>query len=257
MLHKAVSSDNDRDSLHCTKHYTTALIAAAGMSTRMTDADGHPCAKQQLQVMGIPVLARTMLAYQAAQTVSEIVLIARREDFDAFIAMAREYRITKLRRITEGGQTRQESVRRGLAVVSDATKYVAIADGARCLITPEQIDTVNRTAYRTEAAIAATPAIDSIKIADSKHRTEASPDRTTVWQAQTPQTFALDLYRAAAYYAKEHGTQATDDSALVEAIGRQVTLVNCGRENIKITTYADLYLARAILQYRAHSGEKS
>ncbi len=239
------------------KHYTTALIAAAGMSTRMTDEFGNPCAKQQLQVMGIPVLARTLLAYEAAETVSEIILITRREDFDAFIAMAREYHITKLRRVTEGGETRQDSVRRGLSVVSEATRYVAIADGARCLITPDQIDAVNRAAYRTDAAIAATPAVDSIKIADRKNRTTASPDRATIWQAQTPQTFAIDLYRAAAYYAKDHGIQATDDSALVEAIGRHVALVDCGRENIKITARADLYLARAILQYRATAAEKN
>ena len=228
------------------KHYTTAIIAAAGSSTRMGDG----VSKQQLEIDGIPVLARTLLAYEQALTVQEIILTARREEFEPFRALAEAYKITKLKRITEGGATRQESVRHGLDVVSKKTKFVAIADGARCLITPEQIDRVNLTAYRTDAASAAVPATDTVKIVDTHNRTVASPDRKTVWLAQTPQTFALPLYRAAAYYAKEKGVEATDDNSLVEAIGRQVTLVDCGKENIKITTPTDLYLAHAILTSR-------
>lgn len=228
------------------KHYTTAIIAAAGSSTRMGDG----VSKQQLEIDGVPVLARTLLAYEAALTVQEIVLTARREEFDIFLSLAKRYKITKLKRITEGGSTRQESVRRGLDVVSKKTKFVAIADGARCLILPEQIDRVNLTAYRTNAASAAVPSTDTVKIVDAHNRTVSSPDRKTVWLAQTPQTFSLPLYRAAAYYAKEKGIDATDDNALVEAIGRSVTLVDCGKENIKITTPSDLYLARAILASR-------
>ena len=234
------------------KHYTTALIAAAGCSTRM----GSKTSKQLLEIDGVPVLARTLLAYEAAATVRDIVLIARREDFDTFIALAKQYGITKLKRITKGGATRQDSVRRGLGVVNEKTKFVAIADGARCLITPDQIDRVNVTAYRTDAASAATPATDTVKIADRKGRIEDTPDRTTVWLAQTPQTFALPLYRAAAYHAKETGYVATDDNSLVEHIGRKVTLVDCGNENIKITTPADLYIARAILARRADAAKE-
>ena len=229
------------------KHYTTALIAAAGSSTRM----GGTTSKQLLEIDGIPVLARTLLAYQAAATVQEIVLIARREEFEGFRALAEQYGITKLKRITEGGQTRQASVRCGLAVVSKQTRYVAIADGARCLITPEQIDRVNLTAYRTDAASAGVPATDTVKLVDNRGRTKDSPNRASVWLAQTPQTFSFALYRAAAYHAKEKGLEATDDNSLVEAIGRPVTMVDCGRENLKITTPEDIYLARAILTRRA------
>ncbi|MBO5898739.1 MAG: 2-C-methyl-D-erythritol 4-phosphate cytidylyltransferase, partial [Clostridia bacterium] len=135
------------------KHYTTAIIAAAGSSTRM----GSGVSKQQLEIDGIPVLARTLLAYEQALTVQEIILTARKEEFEPFRALAERYQITKLKRITEGGATRQDSVRHGLDVVSKKTKFVAIADGARCLITPEQIDRVNLTAYRTDAASAAVP----------------------------------------------------------------------------------------------------
>ena len=228
------------------KHYTTALIAAAGSSTRMQAS----VSKQLLEVDGIPVLARTLLAYQAASTVQEIVLIARREDFEQFHAMAVKYGITKLTRMTQGGSTRQESVRRGLRAVSPQTRFVAIADGARCLITPKQIDAVNLTAYRTDAASAGYPVTDTVKIVDQKRRTVDSPDRSTVWLAQTPQTFSLPLYRVAAYYAKENGYEATDDNALVENIGRRVTMVDCGKQNLKITTPEDIVIAQAILASR-------
>lgn len=230
--------------------YTTAIIAAAGSSARM----GSDSSKLLLSLDGVPVLARTLSAYQAAKNIDEIVLVARREDYDSFIALAKQYRITKLKRITQGADDRQTSVLRGLEVVSEKTKFVAIADGARCLTTPEQIDLICDTAYRTMAASAATPAIDTIKLVDSKGYTKKnSPDRKDVWLAQTPQIFSLPLYRAAAYHAKENGLIATDDNALVEAIGRRVKLVDCGKENMKLTTPDDLYTANAILQYRAES----
>lgn len=225
------------------KHFTTALIAAAGSSTRM----GSATSKQLLEIDGVPVLARTLLAYEQSATVQEIVLVARKEDFNTFHALAKQYQITKLKRITSGGATRQDSVMRGLSALSPKTRFVAIADGARCLITPDQIDRVNLTAYRTKAASAAVPATDTVKLTDNKGRAISTPDRSRVWLAQTPQTFSLPLYRAAAYYAKEKGVEATDDNALLEAVGHPVTLVDCGKENIKITTPGDLYIARAIL----------
>ncbi len=233
--------------------HTTAIIAAAGMSSRM----GSKGSKQLLELDGIPVLARTLLAYEAAETIDEIILVARREDFEAFRDLAVAYHITKLKRITEGGSTRQASILNGLNAVSKKTKFLAIADGARCLITPEQIDKVNRTAYRTGAATAAAPAIDTVKIANRYGcTTDDNPPREIVWLAQTPQTFSLPLYRAAAYNAKENGRIATDDNALVEAIGRTVTLVDCGRQNLKITTPEDLYIASAILKYRQEQASK-
>ena len=143
--------------------YTTAIIAAAGSSSRM----GSDESKLLLDLDGMPVLARTLSVYQMAESIDEIILVARREDFDRFIALAKQYRITKLKRITQGGEDRQSSVLRGLEVASDKTEFVAIGDGARCLTTPAQIDLICRTAYRTSAASAATPAVDTVKLVDA------------------------------------------------------------------------------------------
>ena len=110
---------------------------------------------------------------------------------------------------------------------------------------------VNLTAYRTDAASAAVPATDTVKIVDAHTRTVDSPDRSTVWLAQTPQIFSANLYRAAAYTAREAGFTGTDDCSLAERIKyNTVQLVDCGRENMKITTPEDVFFAEAFLALR-------
>ena len=172
-------------------------------------------------------------------------------DVEYFKSIAEEYGIRKLSAVVKGGQSRQESVRLGLAQVSKKTKFVAIADGARCLITPQQIEQVCREAYKTKAASAATPVTDTVKRADKYRRIIETQDRENLWLAQTPQVFDYTLYHAAAYYALEKQFYATDDNSLVEFINHPVKLIDCGRENIKITTPVDLIFAEAILRNRA------
>jgi 2-C-methyl-D-erythritol 4-phosphate cytidylyltransferase len=228
------------------RNHTTAIIVAAGNSTRM----GKGLSKQLMLLRGKPVLAHTLLAYQRAQTIHDIVVAAKPEDFPAVRVIAEQYGITKLRVLTEGGASRQETVLCGLRKVSKKTKYVAIADGARCLTTPEQIEAVCHAAYRLGAASAATPATDTVKIADNKGFIQSTPDRSTLWMAQTPQVFDYQLYHAAAYYALDRQFTATDDNSLIEFVDRKVKLVDCGHENIKITTAVDLLIADAILRSR-------
>ena len=139
----------------------------------------------------------------------------------------------------------------GLDAVHKKSKYVAIADGARCLIQPDQINTVCRAAYRYGAATAAHNSTDTVKIADSKGFIESTTDRKTVWMAQTPQVFKTKLYRAAAYTAMKKGFEGTDDNMLVENIRHPVRLVECGVQNIKITTRDDMLYAEVFLKRHA------
>ena len=225
------------------RRYTTAIVVAAGQSTRMATS----LSKQFLPVDGIPVIARTLLTLEKAKEIREIVLVCREEDREAFLTIAKDYAIQKPLRTVNGGDTRQESVLNGLEAVSDKTKYVAIHDGARCLVTEAMIQNVCLAAYQYGGAIAATKTGDSIKTEGKRQCVEQSPDRNTVWLAQTPQVFKLNLYRAAAYSAKEEGIVATDDAALVERIGGTVKLVDCGKRNLKITTPEDILIAEAFL----------
>ena len=227
-------------------NHTAAIVLAAGSSTRM----GANLNKQMQKVGGIPVLARTLMAYQKCALIREIVVVAQPKDFDAIYQMRKAYGIQKMTHIVAGGATRQQSAKNGMSKLSDRVKYVAIADGARCLITPEQVTKVCLRAYRYQAASAAHQISDTVKRTNSVGMSLETLDRKNLWQAQTPQIFHHSLYIAAMARAESDDFTATDDNALVEHLGYQVRMVECGRENIKITTVDDLLLAEAILMCR-------
>ena len=223
---------------------TAAIIVSAGSSTRM----GTKTSKQFLKVNGMPVLAHTLLAFQKARCIDEIVVVARAEDKDLVQTMATKYGIKKLSAITSGGSTRAASVRYGFRKIHPKTRFVAIHDGARCLITPTQIVKVCRAAYRHRAATAATAVTDTVKMANSRGFIAPTIDRSKVFLAQTPQVFHADLYRAA--LARVEDDFLTDDNQLMEKIKHPVKLVDLGKDNIKITHPDDIARAEFILSQR-------
>lgn len=230
------------------KNFTSAIIAAAGLSERF----GGSVTKQMTELCGLPVLVHTLKAYEQADCIHEIVIVARHDEIAFWERACVEHSISKVTCIVAGGHTRQESVLKGFEAINKKSKFVAIADGARCLITPEQISDVCRAAYKYKAATAAHRSTDTVKIADSKGFIDKTADRDSIWLAQTPQAFKVKLYRAAAYSALKEGFTATDDNSLVEFVGHPVRLVECGSQNIKITTYEDMAVAEGVLTNRAN-----
>ncbi|MBE6631517.1 MAG: 2-C-methyl-D-erythritol 4-phosphate cytidylyltransferase, partial [Ruminococcaceae bacterium] len=170
---------------------------------------------------------------------------------------AEKYGITKLVRTVEGGNTRQESALCGFDATSPKADFVAVHDAARCLITTEDIEKVLDAAIKYGAASASTGVFDTVKIVDSKGFVVKTEDRSTVKLAQTPQIFMRNLYCAAAYTARKEGFEATDDNMLAERIGYQVKLVECDRNNIKITVPEDIEKAEKILEERYRKEETS
>ena len=231
------------------KNFTTAIIAAAGLSERF----GGSVTKQMTELCGLPVLVHTLKAYQNSESIHQIIIVARNDEITFWQMTCQKYGLDKVSDIVPGGNNRQESVLKGLEAVSDKAKFVAIADGARCLITPEQIKEVCHAAYKYKAATAAHRSTDTVKIADSKGFIDKTADRDSVWLAQTPQVFRTKLYRAAAYTALKEGFTATDDNSLVEFVGAPIRLVECGAQNIKITTYDDMAIAEGIIKKRAEA----
>lgn len=229
------------------KNFTSAVIAAAGSSVRF----GGDTTKQMTELCGVPLIVHTLRAYERCDCIHEIIIVAKRDEVAEYERICAVEKLTKVSAVIAGGFTRQDSVLKGLDAVSKKSKFIAIADGARCLITPEQIELVCRAAYKYKAATAAHNSSDTVKIADSKGFIESTADRKTVWLAQTPQIFKTKLYRAAAYTALKRGFDATDDNMLVEEIGHPVRLVECGTQNIKITTRDDLVFAESLLRRRA------
>ncbi len=224
---------------------TAAVILAAGDSKRMGNIN-----KLFYRVGGVPVLAHTLIAYQKCPLIREIVVVAKPEDFSKIQELKRKYGISKLAHLANGGQTRQESAKNGVEKLGDDVKYVAIADGARCLTTPTQITKVCLSAYRQMAACAAHKVTDTVKRATVLHNTTETIDRKDLWEMQTPQVFNTSLYKAAMIRAEENNLMATDDATLIEGLGYRVHLIECGIGNIKITTVEDVPFAEAVLSYR-------
>ncbi len=229
-------------------HFTSAIIAAAGCGSRMCSDSGTT--KQLMELCGLPVIVRTLRAFEECELINEIIVVARRDEVEIYEKYTKDYGFSKISAVVVGGDTRQESVLCGFEAISDESDFVAIHDGARCLITPKMIDAVLFEAFRKGAATAATKATDTVKRADGTGFISETVQREGLWLAQTPQVFKTELYRAAAYVSKEEGFSATDDNSLAEHVGFQVKLVDCGSENIKITTPVDLIVAEAILNHR-------
>ncbi|MBQ4618133.1 MAG: 2-C-methyl-D-erythritol 2,4-cyclodiphosphate synthase [Clostridia bacterium] len=223
----------------------TAVIVAAGSSTRM----GVP--KLSIPLCGVTVLERTLTAFDAS-SVESLVVVTREEDIPVFSAWSAK--LSKPCRFVQGGATRQQSVQNGLAAVDKDVDLIAVADGARPLITPEEIDRVIAVAAETKAAAAAVRVKDTIKQADENGVIIATPDRSSLWQVQTPQVFDAALYRQAMEAAQREGLDLTDDCQLVEHLGAKVTLVPTSYENLKITTPDDVTAAEAILKKRGGIG---
>ena len=222
----------------------SVIIAAAGESRRM----GVP--KQSIELLGKPLLAHTMLAFNAAHSVAEIVAVARAEDSAFVEEIAARYGIGKLAGVVSGGATRQQSVTNGLAKCGNYP-LVAIQDGARPLITPEAIDAVAAEAARVGGAAAAVPAVDTLKTADAEGNITGTPDRRVIWQVQTPQIFSRKHYEKALTTANAAGGDFTDDCQLMERAGHTVRLVNVGVPNFKVTVPSDVVLAQAVLTERS------
>jgi 2-C-methyl-D-erythritol 4-phosphate cytidylyltransferase len=215
---------------------------------------GTSITKQLMLLEGIPVIIRSAIAFEKSPYIDEIVLVTRKEELCAVKALVLEYKLKKVTRIVSGGESRQASARRGLEAISSSMRFIAIHDAARCLVTPDMIADVASAAYANRAASAGTACTDSVKSVTKDGYIAGTLDRDTVFRAQTPQIFDVSLYRAAAYLAKQREESVTDDNALVEKIGQAVKLVDCGDENIKITTKTDLYTAEAILRARREEG---
>ena len=210
---------------------------------------GEGISKQLLTLSGIPVVVHTMLAFEHADTVSEIIVAAKKDELPLYAEFAKTYHITKFKKAVEGGDTRQQSVKNAFAAISDKTKFVAIHDGARCLVTREEIDRVCEAAYVSGAAAAAIRTPETVKREKGGLIAETL-DRDHIWLARTPQVFGTDVYRTALAVAERDGITVTDDCALVEHIEYRIRLIPCSHHNIKITTAEDIPFAAAILSMR-------
>lgn len=229
-----------------THPFTSAVILAAGTSTRMGGDS-----KQLIELEGKSVIAHTLCAFQECDLIDEIVVVANEAETSYYDdVFKKKYSLSKLSRVVTGGNTRAKSAEKGFSAISGKADFVAVHDGARCLITPEKIASVVETAYRTGAAIAATKSSDTLKKVDENGKISGTLDRSLVWRAQTPQVFKKNVYFVSLKTCKNKGASITDDSMMAEHAGFSVFCVETGSDNIKITTKADIPAALGIMERR-------
>jgi len=220
-----------------------AIIPAAGFGTRM-NLD-HP--KQYHLLAGVPILVHTLRPFIENSLIGQIVVVVpgdwikeTRDLLDRYGVMASNMAIVA------GGPRRQDSVLAGLKTVAETMAIVLVHDGARPLVTGEIINRCYHAALLHGAGIAAIPVKDTLKIGDESGRVTATIDRTSLWQAQTPQAVRKELLAAA--YDSNGGDEVTDESSLLEKAAIPVTLVEGAETNIKITRPEDLLLAEKIIR---------
>jgi len=215
-----------------------AIVLAAGGSRRM----GRD--KLLLRVAGRPLLAHSLVAFEACAVVDEVVVVLAATNARDVLPLLAEF--PKVTRTCMGGRRRQDSVRAGLHTIAPR-EYVVVHDGARPLVTPELIAAGVAAARETGAAAAAVPVVDTLKETDGHAVVRRTVAREALWAVQTPQVFRHDLLLRAHNAAIE---EVTDDCALVEAIGGRVKLYPGSRANLKVTTPDDVAIVEALLRAR-------
>ena len=226
------------------KPICTAVIVAAGKGRRM----GTEVSKQFLPLCGKEILAHSVEKFEKAEKIRDIVLVTGEDSLQDVREMAQEYGWKKIVSVVAGGKERQDSVWNGLQAVSDDTDIVLIHDGVRPFVTEDILNHSIETAVEMGSCVAGVPAKDTIKVCNGENVAVATPDRSTLWQIQTPQTFRKDLIMQAYQKAKAEGFVGTDDASLAEYSGCPVKVIMGSYRNIKITTKEDLLIGEAFLK---------
>lgn len=223
-----------------------ALIPAAGMGKRM----GASMNKQYLQLAGKPIVARTLQVFHDSPSISGIILVIPEDEIPyCRREVVEKYQLSKVLDVVPGGSERQHSVLNGLhALQGHATPddIILIHDGVRPFIDEPILQQSIKLASSGVGALVAVQTKDTIKVVQDGV-VISTPERSTLWQAQTPQSFRFCQILAAHHQALQERFLGTDDCSLLERCNGTVKIVNGSYRNIKITTPEDLVLAEAFL----------
>lgn len=223
----------------------SAVIVAGGRGRRM----GADMNKVFLRLGGMEIIARTLTAFERCPDIGEIIIVTGAADMERVRSIAGRYNIKKTAAIVEGGAERQNSVYNGLRAASG--DFAAIHDGARCLITPEEISAVVHDATVFGAAALGVKVKDTLKSIDDAGNITGTPDRERTVQIQTPQVFPTDGIKALHERAAAEGVTVTDDCSVFEHYGRSVHVTQGSYDNIKLTTPEDVFVGEQILKRRS------
>ncbi len=223
------------------------IVVSGGNATRMKGID-----KQMLEICGVPVVIRTLMAFEKCDSISDIILVAKKSEVLNLQGLCNKYKITKLSDIVEGGKTRHESVMCGFSRLSEKNTCVLIHDGARPFVSEKTIKNVCKALKTCDASLAAQKIVDTVKNTDGELTVVNTLDRTNLYLAQTPQGVNIKKYLSAC--EKADADKFTDDASIMENAGYKVAVCESERTNIKITTPEDIAFAEAICKIREREG---
>ncbi len=226
----------------------SAIIVAAGSGTRF----GAKTPKQFLEILGKPLIIYTLERFENCPAINEIILVLSGEEIVKFKKTAEKYNLKKLTKIVSGGKTRAASVLNGFdRIDSQKCKIVAVHDGARPLVSIEEITKTVEKAEEVGAACLVAAVTDTIKeVADGK--IVKTINRAKLRRALTPQCFRYEILRRA-FAENEIGETVTDECFLVENLDCEIATVEGNAQNIKITRPEDFIFAENLLKQIADS----
>lgn len=226
-------------------HSWAGIVVAAGRGQRF----GAP--KQFVPIAGLPMVGCSIKTFAGIDVVTNLVVVTEPEWVERMQELVAQLAPQIAGTVVEGGATRQESVRNGLASVPQRCDGVFVHDGARPLVRAEDVRAAMRVVSDGCAALLGAPVVDTIKRVDPhSHEVLETLERHGLWAAQTPQfATAADMARAHER-ARRDGVEATDDAALLERTGIAVRLVETSSENFKVTHPHDVARAEAVLLQR-------
>lgn len=233
---------------------SAAIVLAAGQGKRM---QSH-VQKQFLLLNGRPLITYALEAFENSP-VDQIILVAGPDEIRyCQEEIAEKYGFSKVTKVIAGGRERYHSVYEGLKAAEGA-EYVLIHDGARPLLDQEMISRSLEGAKEYGACVVGMPVKDTIKTSGADGFVESTPDRSALWQVQTPQAFyypwILEAYKKL-FYREEYQQGVTDDGMVLESMtAHKVKLIEGSYFNIKVTTPEDMAVAEALLEF-IHDSKK-
>ena len=222
----------------------SVIIAAGGKGTRM----GADINKVYLKLLGKEILVHTIEAFQQNKNVDEIIVVTGKNDIDRCCELVKKYKLSKVTVVVKGGSTRQKSVYNGIA--ASKGDIIAIHDGARPLISQQEINAVINDCKEYDAAALGVSVKDTLKLVDENGFIAKTIDRELVCSIRTPQVFRRNIIMEAHENAFDEEIEATDDCGIVEALGTKIKITTGSNDNIKVTTPEDMIMATGILKGR-------
>lgn len=221
----------------------SVVIVAAGTGSRMKMGIN----KQFIKLNGKEIIVHTIEKFYNNKNIQDIVVVIKKEEEEFFkTEIIDKYNLSNIK-IAYGGNERQDSVYNGLKSLNQLCEVVLVHDGARPFISDAIIENCIDEAKKHKAIIVGVPVKDTIKVVNDESEVVDTPQRSSLWSVQTPQSFDYKLLVKSYEEAFEDGFYGTDDAMLVERIGHKVKLIEGSYNNIKITTQEDLAIGEKII----------